>query len=303
MKKIGILLSVLLSSLGAMGQQEALYSQYMFNKLAINPAYAGSRDSLFATALYRTQWVGLKGAPETKTISLDGSFRNSKLGFGVQVFNYNIGITNLNGGSLSYAYRIFMENSTLAFGLQGGATHIKADLNSVNLGNETPDRAFLQNLDQVLWNFGAGIYYNTERFYVGFSTPHLLNKRQNLNSDQNTNDLSSRQYVHLFVSSGYIFDLGEDFKIKPSVLFKGIQGSPIQIDINTSLYIKELLSVGLQYRTSAAIAAMMEFKITPRVRMGYSYDRSTTKLANFNSGSHELMLGYGFGRGSVVGKQ
>lgn len=303
MKNIGILLCVLLSSLGAMGQQEALYSQYMFNKLAINPAYAGSRDSLTATALYRTQWVGLKGAPETKTISIDGSFRNRKLGLGVQIFNYNIGITKLNGGSLSYAYRIFLENSTLAFGLQGGATHIKADFSSVNLGNETPDRAFLQNLDQVLWNFGTGIYYNTKRFYVGISTPHLFNKRYNVDSDQISSGADSRQYLHLFFTSGYIFDLGEDFKVRPSVLFKKIQGAPIQIDINTNLYIKELLSVGLQYRTSSAIAAMVEFKITPKVHLGYSYDRSTTKLANFNSGSHELLLGYGFGGRSVVGKQ
>lgn len=296
MKKLSILLFAVLNSISVMAQQEALYSQYVFNKLAINPAYAGSRDSLFATALYRTQWVGIKGAPETKTISIDGSFRNKKLGFGVQVFNYNIGITKLNGGSLSYAYRIFMENSTLSFGLQGGATHIKADLNTVNLGNETPDQAFLNNLDQVLMNFGAGIYYQSEKFYLGFSAPHLFNNRVNMDSDQNPNEMDSRQYLHVFFDAGYTFDLGEDFKIKPSILFKGIQGSPIQIDINTSLYIKELFSLGFQYRSSSAIAALAEFKITPRVRLGYSYERATTRLATFNSGSHELMLGYGFGK-------
>lgn len=305
MRRIIILLSVLLSSLNVMGQQEAMYSQYMFNKLAINPAYAGSRDSLIATALFRTQWVGIKGAPETKTISLDRSFRNRKLGLGVQVFNYNIGITKLNGGSLSYAYRIFMENSTLAFGLQGGATHIKADLNSVNLGNPSPDQAFLQNLDQVLLNFGAGIYYNTDRFYFGLSTPHLLRNRFNLNSDGNTNDLSSRQYLHLFINSGYIFDLEEDLKIKPSILFYGIQGSPIQIDISTNLYIKDLLSVGLQCRTTGAVAIMAEVQVTPKVRMGYFYDRSTTKLVKFSSGSHELMLRYEFGseKGKVISQK
>lgn len=305
MRRIIILLFVLLSSLSVLGQQEAMYSQYMFNKLAINPAYAGSRDSFFATALFRTQWVGIKGAPETKTISLDGSFHNRKLGLGVQVFNYNIGITNLNGGSLTYAYRIFMENSTLAFGLQGGATHIKADLNSVNLEDPNPDQAFLQNIDQVLLNFGAGIYYNTERFYFGLSTPHLLRNRFNLNSDGNTNDLSSRQYLHLFINSGYIFDLDEDLKIKPSILFYGIQGSPIQIDINTNLYIKDLLSAGLQYRTTGAVALMAEVQITPKVRMGYFYDKSTTKLVRFSSGSHEIMLRYEFGseKGKVISQK
>lgn len=305
MLRIGILLFVLLSSLSVLGQQEAMYSQYMFNKLAINPAYAGSRDILSATALFRTQWVGIKGAPETKTISFDGSLHNRKLGLGVQVFNYNIGITKLNGGFVSYAYRIFMENSTLAFGLQGGATHIKADLNSVNLGDPNPDQAFLQNINQVLLNFGAGIYYTRDRFYFGFSTPHLLSNRLSNNSDVNTNDLVTRQYLHLFVTSGYVFDLGEDFKIKPSLLFKGIQGAPVQLDINTNLYIKDILSVGIQYRTSAAMAAMAEVQISPQVRMGYSYDRSTTKLVKFNSGSHELMLRYEFGfkKGKVASQK
>ena len=294
MIRIGILLFVLLSSLSVLGQQEAMYSQYMFNKLAINPAYAGSRDRSSATALFRSQWVGIKGAPETKTISFDMPLRNKKLGLGVQVFNYNIGITKLNGGFVSYAYRIFMENSTLAFGLQGGATHIKADLNSVNLGDPNPDQAFLQNINQVLLNFGAGIYYTRDRFYFGFSTPHLLSNRLSNNSDVNKNDLVTRQYLHLFVTSGYVFDLGEDFKLKPSLLFKGIQGAPVQLDINTNLYIKDILSVGIQYRTGAAMAAMAEVQISPQVRMGYSYDRSTTKLVKFNSGSHELMLRYEF---------
>ena len=294
MIRIGILLFVLLSSLSVLGQQEAMYSQYMFNKLAINPAYAGSRDRSSATALFRSQWVGIKGAPETKTISFDMPLRNKKLGLGVQVFNYNIGITKLNGGFVSYAYRIFMENSTLAFGLQGGATHIKADLNSVNLGDPNPDQAFLQNINQVLLNFGAGIYYTRDRFYFGFSTPHLLSNRLSNNSDVNKNDLVTRQYLYLFVTSGYVFDLGEDFKLKPSLLFKGIQGAPVQLDINTNLYIKDILSVGIQYRTGAAMAAMAEVQISPQVRMGYSYDRSTTKLVKFNSGSHELMLRYEF---------
>ena len=136
MRRICIILSVLLSSLNVLGQQDAMYSQYMFNTLAINPAYAGSRDMLSATAMLRSQWVGIAGAPETQTISFDMPLRNKKIGLGVQAFNDNIGITNLNGGFVSYAYRILMEKSTLAFGLQGGASHFKADFSSVNLGNQ-----------------------------------------------------------------------------------------------------------------------------------------------------------------------
>ncbi len=296
MKRIVVILYVLLSSLCVMGQQDAMYSQYMFNTLAINPAYAGSRNVLSATALLRSQWVGMDGAPETQTISFDMPLRNEKLGLGVQAFNDHIGITNLSGGFASFAYRIFMEKSTLSFGLQGGASHLKADLRSVDLGNQGGvDMAFLQNINQVFLNFGTGVYFNTDRFYLGISVPHLLNNRINNNSEITSNGQVARQYMHLFVASGYVFNLGEDFKIKPSFLFKGIQGAPIQVDLNTSLWIKDVFSVGVQYRTNAAIAAMLEVQINPQIRMGYSYDRSVTKLANFNSGSHEVMLRYEFG--------
>ena len=294
MKRIIGILSLVLSSFSVLGQQDAMYSQYMFNTLAINPAYAGSRDILSATALLRSQWVGMEGAPETQTISFDTPLRNKRLGLGVQVFNDHMGITNLRGGFASLAYRIFMERSTLAFGLQGGASNMKADFNSVDLGNPGIDQAFLQNLDEGLVNFGTGVYFNTDKFYIGVSVPHLLNNTLNTNSDVVSNGVVPRQFLHLFVASGYVFNLGEDFKLKPSFLFKGIQGAPVQVDLNTNLWIKETFSVGVQYRTKSAVAAMMEVQISPQIRMGYSYDRSVTKLANFTSGSHEVMLRYEF---------
>jgi len=299
MKRIGIILSVLLSSLSVLGQQDAMYSQYIFNTLAINPAYAGSRDILSATALLRNQWVGIEGAPKTQTISFDMPLSNKKMGLGVQGFNDKVGITNLSGSFVSAAYRIFMERSTLAFGLQGGVSHFKADLNSVNLDTQGGvDLAFRQNINQVLLNFGAGMYFNTDRFYLGVSLPHLLAALPINNTLDNnsvvTNGLVTRKYLHLFVASGYVFNLGEDFKIKPSFLFKEIQGAPMQLDFNTNLWIKDVFAVGVQYRTNTAIAAMLEVQINPQIRMGYSYDRSVTKLANFNSGSHEIMLRYEF---------
>ena len=292
MKKIILILSILCSSLSVLGQQDAMYSQYMFNTLAINPAYAGSRNIMSATTLLRTQWVGIEGAPKTQTISFDMPLRNEKLGIGVQAFNYKMGITNLSGGFASFAYRIPMDNSTLAFGLQAGASHIKADLSSVNLGNPTPDQKFLKNMDQVFLNFGTGVYFNSERFYLGVSVPHLLKNTLNNNSLNISDGQLSLAQLHLFVTSGYVIDLGPDFKLKPSFLFKGIQGAPIQVDLNTNLWIKDVFSVGAQYRTGSAVAAMLEIQVTPQVRVGYSYDRSITKLAEFNSGSHEIMLRY-----------
>lgn len=295
MKRVSILLfAMILGSFDLMAQQEAMYAQYMFNKLSINPAYAGSREVSGVTALFRTQWVGIDGAPETKTISYDGLLPNSKVGLGIQAFNYKMGITNLNGGFVSYAYRINFLNSALAFGLQGGAAHIRADLNSVNLGNTTPDEAFLQNLNEVYVNFGAGLYFNTERFYIGLSSPHLLQNRLRDNNPSTPDGQFNLQDVHVFLNSGYLLDLGDDFILKPSFLLKRIQGSPIQLDLNTNLYIMDMFSIGAQYRTNNALAGTAEIQVTPGIRVGYLYERSTTKLVEFNSGSHEIMLRFVF---------
>ena len=294
MKKSFITSLLFFVSLHLFGQQDAMYSQYMFNTLAINPAYAGSRDILSTTALMRSQWVGVEGAPQTKTLSFDTPLRNKKVGMGVQLFNDEVGITSLSGGFVSYAYRIFSEKSTFAFGLQAGASHFKADFNSVQLQENGIDYAFLSNIDQVLLNFGAGIYYNTDRFYIGASAPHLLNNTLNNNKVVVTNGLVARQYLHLFIASGYVINLDDDFKLKPSFLFKGVKGAPLQLDLNTNLWIKNVFSVGVQYRTNADVGAVVEAQVTPQIRFGYSYDRSVTKLANFNSGSHEIMLRYEF---------
>lgn len=285
---------LLLSTLQLFGQQDAMYSQYMFNTLAINPAYAGSRDVLSATALMRSQWVGVEGAPQTETLSFDTPLRNKRIGMGVQMFHDKVGITNLTGGFISYAYRIHGEKSTFALGLQTGAAHFKADFNSVQLSETGIDYAFLSNINQVLLNFGAGIYYNTDKFYIGASVPHLLNNTLNNNKVVVTNGLVARQYLHLFIASGYVINLDEDFKLKPSFLFKGVKGAPMQLDLNTNLWIKDVLSFGVQYRTNADIGALVEIQVSPQIRFGYAYDKSVTKLANFNSGSHEIMLRYEF---------
>ncbi len=269
-----------------------MYSQYIFNPLAINPAYAGSRDIVSAAALFRSQLRGLEGAPVTTTMSFDMPMRNKKQGFSMQAFNDQIGVTYLSGGFVSYAYRIFMEKSTIAFGLQAGATHFKANFSSATSNNSIPAQP--QNINQTFLNIGAGIYFNTDRFYFGISIPHLLKNNFNSNSGIVSNGLDARQYLQSFIVSGYIFSLGEDFKIEPSVLFKGIQGAPIQFDLNTNLWIKDVFSVGVQYHTNASIAPIAKFKINPQIRMGYSYDRSRSKFENFNTGSHEFMLSYEF---------
>ncbi|WP_304064549.1 PorP/SprF family type IX secretion system membrane protein [Pedobacter glucosidilyticus] len=277
-------------------QQEAMYSQYMFNTLAINPAYAGSRNVVSATALYRNQWVGIEGAPSTQTISFDGATSNKKVGLGFQVFNDEIGISKTTGAFASYAYRIRMDKGTLAFGLQAGAALYTANFSRVALNpTGAPDVSFAQDVRTVQPNFGAGVYYNSDKFYLGVSVPQMLGNTLNNNTNISSSRLIARQYTHLFIAAGYVFDINKDIKIKPSVLFKGVQGAPLQLDINSNVWFFDIFSIGLQYRTEADIAAMTEIQLNSQIRFGYAYDRSTTRLADFNSGSHEFMLRYEFG--------
>lgn len=297
MKKYITIVLVLISVFSdrVQAQQEAMYSQYMFNTLAINPAYAGSRNVTSATALYRNQWVGIQGAPETITVSLDAPMNNKKVGLGLQVFNDKIGITNTTGAFGSYAYRIRLNKGTLAFGLQAGASQYRADFQSVSLNsNPSNDVAFSENVNKVLLNFGAGIYYNTDRFYMGFSSPQILNNKLSNLKVENAN-VYSGQALHLFFATGYVFPLGDVLALKPSILVKGVKGAPIEADLNATLWINDVIAFGLQYRTEADMAAMVELQATPQIRIGYSYDRSLTKLVQYNSGSHEIMLRYEFG--------
>ncbi len=289
---------MMMMSFGAVkAQQDAMYTQYMFNTLAINPAYAGSRNVLSVTGLFRSQWIGIDGAPETQTLSFDTSIPGKRIGLGLQVFNDKIGITRTSGAYASYAYRIRMERGTLALGLQAGFAKYVADFTNVRLnsGSQT-DIAFGYNLNELLPNFGAGVYYNSDRFYIGASVPHLLNnKLNNPSSVVVTNGLVARQYLHLFITSGYVFNMGDDFKLKPSFLFKGSMGAPLQLDVNANFWIKDKISLGAQYRTGDAIAALVELQISDQLRMGYSYDRTISNLQTYNSGSHEIMLRYEFG--------
>lgn len=291
-----VTLLVLLGIQDIKAQQDAMYSQYMFNTLAINPAYAGSRNVLSATALYRNQWTGVSGAPETATFSIDAPLDNKRMGLGFQAYTDKAGIIKNNGAGLSYAYRLRMSKATLSFGMQGTMRQYKADYTSVNLDPNANmiDPAFANNVNKLLFDVGAGLYYNTDRFYLGLAAMDLL-KNKFTNYQSPGINFGNREEIHLFLSSGVVFDLDQDFKLKPSVLVKAVKGAPLEADINATLWIKDIFALGAQYRTSADIAGMIEIQATPQIRLGYAYDYSTTELRRYNSGSHEIMLRYEFG--------
>ncbi|UYQ94639.1 type IX secretion system membrane protein PorP/SprF [Chitinophaga horti] len=304
MKKLLLLKGMLLLALAGQAQQDAMYTQYMFNTMAINPGYAGSRGNLSATAMYRRQWIGVEGAPETQTVSLDMATRDRKIGLGLQAFNDKIGITKSTGFYMTYAYRINFKDdvSSLGIGLQGGFTNFRANLAKVDLIDQNGDPAFMQNVNAMMPSFGAGLYYNNDRFYAGFSIPNIV--RTYLRKEQYLyqTDVVAHRFMHLFFMTGYVFDLGEDYKLKPSLLVKAVSGAPIEADINANLWIKDIVSVGASYRTGDAIAGLLELQLGSQFRLGYAYDHSISKLVKYNQGTHEIMLRFEFGweRGEIL---
>jgi type IX secretion system PorP/SprF family membrane protein len=294
--------AILLSCSSLMAQQDPMFTQYMFNTLAINPAYAGSRNVVSATALLRSQWTGIEGAPKTGTFTIDAPIMDKKFGIGLQLLTDKLGVTQTNAAAVSLAYRIRLDEGTLSFGLQGNVTQYRADLTTVPLSSgDAYDPAFAYNVNKSLFNFGTGAYYNTDRFYVGLSAQDLVPNRL---SDANGNGdrLSGKQALHVFLSSGYVFPVAEELNLKPSFLVKYVHGAPIEADLNGTLWIKDIIGIGAQYRTSADVAGLLEIQASPQIRIGYSYDRSVTRLQGFNSGSHEIMLRYEFGfeRGKIT---
>ena len=293
---------ILLLAKTSMAQQDPMFTQYMFNTLAINPAYAGSRNVVSATALMRSQWTGIEGAPKTGTFTIDAPIMDKRFGVGLQVLTDKLGVTQTNAAALSLAYRIRLDKGSLSFGLQGDVSQYRADLTSVDLNTGSSyDPAFANNVRRTLFNFGTGAYYNSDRFFVGLSAQDLVPNRLS-EPNENGDRLAGKQALHVFLSSGYVFPVSEDLNLKPSFLIKYVHGAPIEGDINGTLWIKDVIGIGAQYRTSADVAGLLEIQATPQIRIGYSYDRSVTKLQGFNSGSHEIMLRYEFGfeRGKII---
>ncbi|HTE34185.1 MAG TPA: type IX secretion system membrane protein PorP/SprF [Chryseolinea sp.] len=279
------------------GQQDPMYSQYMFNGLAVNPAYAGTRETLTMTALYRKQWVGISGAPTTITFSADAPIRNQKMALGIILVQDKIGISKNMLINVAYAYRIrFSNQGVLSMGLQGGINQYRANYGDVetSLTPGLADNAFGKSTSSMFPNFGFGAYYYTSKFFVGGGVPKMI--KHNLSgTDTPTIDFTSypnRQNRHLFVTTGYTFELNPDWSLKPSLLLKGVHGAPLQLDINANMWWKEKVAAGLSYRTSNAVVAMLQFQVKDEMQFGYAYDMTMSKFSGANAGSHEIMLRY-----------
>ncbi|WP_348825102.1 PorP/SprF family type IX secretion system membrane protein [Flavobacterium aestuarii] len=279
---------MMLTAIGSFAQQDAQYTQYMYNTINVNPAYAGSRGALSFFALHRTQWVGLDGAPITNTISVNTPFNNTNLGAGFSIVNDEIGPSTSNSISADISYTIpVSESYRLSFGIKGTANLFNIDINKLNPGDQTDEQ--FQNFDNEFSpNIGAGIYLHSDKAYVGLSVPHFIETNA-----YNDNDVAIyKEKISYYLIGGYIFELSPSIKFKPAFMTKLVEGSPLQVDISTNFMLMDKVVVGLGYRWSAAVTAMVGFQISDAFYAGYSYDFETTALNNYNSGSHELFLRY-----------
>ena len=290
-----ILFSVLFNTL-SFAQQDAQYTQYMYNTISVNPGYAGSRDVLSLTGLYRTQWVGLEGAPRTITFSGHTPLRNEKLGLGVSIVRDEIWIQDETYIDIDFSYTINTSSSgQLAFGLKAGAHLLNIDFTKTNPENDTDDAFSIgNNVDNKFSpNVGLGIYYHTDKFYIGYSAPTLL-RTKFYEDEVNSVSYLSKDRINHYLIAGYVFDLNASLKFKPAVLFKAVQGAPLQADLSANFLLNDKLTLGLAYRWDAALSGLVGFQISEGLMLGYAYDWETTELNNYNSGSHEFFLRFEF---------
>lgn len=281
-------------------QQDAQYTQYMFNTMSVNPAYAGSRGQLSIAALHRSQWVGLEGGPVTQTLNLHSPIRNSKLGYGLSIVNDKIG----NGvvqetyfdAVVSYTVDVSLEGK-LSFGLKAGGNLLNLDFDGLR---QREDPAFQEavNTDDIQNRFspniGLGVYYHTNKFYAGLSAPNLLETEHfdRSGNDANAIDFLAKERINFYLITGYVFDLNDRFKFKPALLTKVVGGAPLQIDFSANFLFNDKFHLGAAYRWDAALSALAGFQISDQFMIGLAYDRETTDLGGtqFNDGSFEVFL-------------
>lgn len=287
-------------------QQDKMFSQYMFNMMALNPAYAGSRDVLSMSALYRNQWTGVQGAPQTATFTADMPLNQERVGIGLQLYGDKSGVIQEAGAFASYAFRIKVgAKSTLALGLQAGASSYQANLAEVRTSPDGQiDPAFASNISKILPNFGTGIYLSNDRSYLSLSVPRLI---KNKLSEYNVGDLRSVQVRHAYLAAGFVVGLSPGIKMKPSMLVKYAEGAPLGFDGNINFWFVDRIAIGASIRrnqfstwtqyTTDAIVGMLEVQLTDQIRFGYAYDRTMNNFQSVAPSSHEIMLRYEFGFG------
>lgn len=281
---------LLLVSLPLSAQQDALYSQYLFNAFTVNPAYAGSRQSMSFVALAREQWMGMDGAPSSQTFSVHSPFRGKSFAAGVNVINDKVGPVSNLGAFGTYAYHLRLREGHLSFGLRGGV--FQSTFNQGLLEYKDESEVFLGNgsTQAMIPSFDFGVYYYGKAAFLGVSSTHLSEQTISYGGNWAGADLALKR--HYMLLAGYAWKISDYVHFKPSTLVKYVPNSPLNVDVNASFLFYNTLWVGASYRHNNAVVGLLEVNVTDFLRVGYSYDFITNRLKNYNGGSHELFIGF-----------
>ncbi len=278
---------IALLSAGIQAQQDPQFTHYTYNTMSVNAAYAGQRDVLSATALYRTQWVGLDGAPETLTFGIHTPLTNERIGLGLNVVSDRLGPAEETSidGNVSYTITLDeIRNVELSFGAKAGLHILDTDWSKGRFRQVDP--LFQENINLISPTVGAALYLHSDKAYVGFSVPNFLTTEH---FDDFQESIATER-LHYFLIGGYVFDVGRTTQLKPSFLVKGVSGAPLIADVSLNALFNEKFTLGLAYRWDDAVSGLLGFQINPSLFIGYGYDATTTGLSNYNSGSHEILL-------------
>jgi len=288
MKKRVLVILILLIAFNINAQQDPQYTQYMYNMNVINPAYAGSSDGASFGILYRDQWEGLEGAPKTATMNVHfPAGRNVGLGF--SAISDEIGPVSETNLYVDFSYTLnFSNDNRLAFGVKAGGTF--HDVGLIDLSLIDPNDPFFANdINENTPNVGAGIYfYKPNSYYISVSVPNIL---ESVHLDNNDFNIGS-ETRHIFAAAGYVFDINENFKFKPHTFVKYASQSPISLDVNANLFMYDLVEIGAGYRTDDSITAMINFMVSPSIRIGYAYDSIQSELNFLTKASHEIFINF-----------
>ncbi len=270
------------------GQQDSQYTQYMYNTMSVNPAYAIAKDHTSFVALARTQWIGFQGAPETQTVSFQTPVGYSGFGLGITAMNDILGPSRETGIEVNIAYAVYLsKKGSLAFGLRVGGRTLSLDWSRGRF--QQPDVVFNENINnRFLPTLGAGLYYYETKWYAGISVPNLLKTDH---YDDSVESLAVEE-LHYFLIAGYVFDIGNTIRFKPAILSKVVFGAPVSVDFSVNVLFTDRFVLGLAYRWNDAISVLTGLQVTERLHMGYAYDLTTSNFQNYNSGTHEVFVKY-----------
>lgn len=297
--RLHILVILLLGSLQGYSQQEVMVSQYMFNGLFLNPAYAGSHPYVSGSLLHREQWTGMPGAPSTSMAAFDAPLWTDRMGLGLSVVHDQIGISRELDIAGHYSYSIRTgDRAKLAFGLRAGLSMYSARIGDL-VHWDANDPLYQQDIRNLpVARFGYGMYWHDDLSYLGVSIPTIYAVDDKV-SEASRSEVKEYFKRHLYINAGRVFHISEDVDVKPSVLIKYQEQAPPEADINCNLLYRERIWIGAGYRTGDAVIAILEYQATQLLRVGYAYDMNTSRLNPYNGGSHEIMLGMDFGKDPI----